>query len=77
MPGANAGTRIPGWPEHRVRFPARHLFVAPGPSFFNRIDRAEPAWRTLTDPPLCGVERIARRIREGFGARAGGGRVVS
>lgn len=49
MPDANAGTRIPGWPEQRVQFLTRYLFVALGLLFFNRIDRAEPAWLALTD----------------------------
>lgn len=46
----HAGTRIPGWPEQRVQFLTRYLFLALALLFFNRPGLPAPAW-----VPLAGL----------------------
>ncbi len=39
--------RFPGWPEQRVQFLTRYLFLALGVVFFNFAAQFKPAWLTL------------------------------
>ncbi|MFN2308551.1 MAG: GGDEF domain-containing protein [Gammaproteobacteria bacterium] len=52
----DAQVRCPGWPEQRVQFITRYLFVALGVLFFNFIADISPAWMPL--PQLNGIYAV-------------------
>ncbi len=43
----SSATRIPGWPEQKVQFLTRYLFLVLGVVFFNFSGEFKPTWLTL------------------------------